>query len=61
MTAHRNTEYLPTKAVTERFGLSWDYLSKSGLDCYKLGHRTVLWKVSALQAHIAKSRTVAVG
>lgn len=55
-----NAVYMNTPDVTRRFGLSWDYLRGSGLTCYRLGHRTVLWKVSDLIKHIEQYSMVAV-
>lgn len=52
-------EYLMTKQVTQRFGLSWDYLRKSGLNCYRVSHRIMLWKVSDIVSHIDARKTVA--
>ena len=55
-----NAIYVSTSDVTRRFGLSWDYLRGSGLICYRLGHRTVLWKVSDIVKHIEQYSMVAV-
>lgn len=58
MPLENSPEYITTKEVTMRFRLSWDYLRKSGLTCYRLGHRTVLWKVTDILEHIAKSKSL---
>ena len=51
--------FLATVDVTRRYGLTWDYLRVSGLNCYRLGHRTVLWKVEDIERYIANTEAIA--